>query len=57
MATGTVTAPEPKVDTKTETTETCTAEPVTLTQRIKRLLCEVFEGHEHNDYIDRARGM
>jgi hypothetical protein len=24
MATGTVTAPEPKVDTKTETTETCT---------------------------------
>jgi hypothetical protein len=55
MATGTVTAPEPKVDTKTETAETYTAQPVTLTQRIKRVLCEISEGHE--DYIERARGM
>lgn len=55
MATGAVTAAEPKVDTKTETTETCTAQPVTLKQRIKRLLCEISEGTE--DYIERARGM
>jgi hypothetical protein len=48
MATGAVTAREPKADTKTETTETCTAQPVTLKQSIKRLLCEIFEGHEEH---------
>ena len=59
MATGTVTAPEPKVDAKTETTETYTAQPVTLMQRINGLLCEIFEGHEDedHDYVARARGM
>jgi len=57
MATGTVTAREPKVDAKTETTETRTAQPVTRTQRIKRLLSEIFAGHEDNDYIAQARGM
>jgi len=55
MATGAVTAPEPRVDTKTETTETFTAQPVTLKQHIQRLLCEISERHE--DYIERARGM
>jgi len=57
MATGTVTAPEPKVDAKTETAETCTAQPVTLTQRIKRLFSDIFKGHEDNDHIAQARGM
>jgi len=57
MATGTVTAPEPKVDAKTETAETCTAQPVTLTQRVKRLFSDIFKGHEDNDHIAQARGM
>lgn len=48
MATGAAPAPasEPKAETKTETAETREAQPVTLKQRIERLLGEIFEGRE-----------
>jgi hypothetical protein len=46
MATGAVTAREPKVDAKGDTPETPEPQPVTLRQRIKRLLHEIFAGHE-----------
>lgn len=46
MATGAAPALEPKVETKPETTETPEAGPLTLKQRIKRLLHEIFEGRE-----------
>jgi|HubBroStandDraft_1064217.scaffolds.fasta_scaffold455704_2 hypothetical protein len=46
MATGAVTAREPKVDAKGDTLETPEPQPVTLRQRIKRLLHEIFAGHE-----------
>ncbi len=54
MATGAVTARDPKADattatveTKTEAAETHTA-PLTLRQRFHRLLSEIFEGrHDH----------
>ncbi len=55
MATGTVTAREPRADaktetveTKTETTETSTAQPVTLKQRIGHLLHTIFQGREEH---------
>jgi hypothetical protein len=48
MATGAVTAREPKVDTKGETPETPQPQPLTLKQRINRLLHEIFEGHEEH---------
>lgn len=48
MATGAVTAREPKTDAKSETTEASETQPVTLQQRIKRLLHEIFEGHEEH---------
>jgi hypothetical protein len=46
MATGAVTAREPKVDAKPETTETTPQQPLTLKQRFVRLLHEIFEGRE-----------
>jgi len=47
MATGAVTAREPKVDTKPEeTTETAVAQPLTLKQRFVCLLHQIFQGHE-----------
>jgi hypothetical protein len=46
MATGAVTAREPKVDAKTQTTETSEALPLTLKQRFTRLLHEIFKGRE-----------
>jgi len=46
MATGAVTAREPNVDTKPETTETAPQQPLTLKQRFVRLLHEIFEGRE-----------
>jgi len=46
MATGAAPALEPKADTKTETAETAQAQPVTLKQRIERLLHEIFAGRE-----------
>jgi hypothetical protein len=46
MATGAVTAREPKVDVKGDTPETPVPQPVTLRQRIKRLLHEIFAGRE-----------
>jgi hypothetical protein len=54
MATGAVTARDPKADattapvqTRTETVETSSA-PLTLKQRFHRLLCEIFEGREEH---------
>jgi hypothetical protein len=46
MATGVVTAREPKVDAKTETPEASEAQPLTLKQRVVRVLHEVFHGRE-----------
>jgi len=47
MATGAVTAREPKVDTKLEeTTETAAQQPLTLKQRFVRLLHDIFQGRE-----------
>jgi hypothetical protein len=46
MATGTVTAREPQTDSKTETTEACTPQPVTLKQRIVHLVHTIFERRE-----------
>jgi hypothetical protein len=54
MATGAVTARDPKADATTETVETKTeaAEapkaPLTLKQRFHRLLSEIFEGREEH---------
>lgn len=50
MAAGTGTAParEPQADVKTETAETSTAQPVTLKERIQRLLSTIFEGREEH---------
>ena len=48
MATGAVTAREPKVDVKTETTETTEAQPLTLKQRFVHLLHEIFMGREEH---------
>jgi hypothetical protein len=48
MATGAVTAREPKVDAKTETTETSEAQPLTLKQRFVHLLHEIFKGREEH---------
>jgi len=53
MATGTVTAREPQGDPKTEsekteTTESCPAQSLTLRQRIQRLLSHIFEGREEH---------
>jgi hypothetical protein len=48
MATGAVTAREPKVDAKTETPETSQAQPLTLKQRFVGLLHEIFQGHEEH---------
>jgi hypothetical protein len=45
MATGAAPAPEVKVDTKTETTQTAPAPPTTLAQRFQQLLHEIFAGH------------
>jgi hypothetical protein len=47
MATGTVTAREPKVDAKTETSASET-QPLTLKQRIVHLLHEIFQGREEH---------
>lgn len=54
MATGAVTARDPKaeaatttVETKTEAAETPTA-PLTLKQRFHRLLSDIFEGREEH---------
>jgi hypothetical protein len=47
MATGTAPALEPKAETKTETpAETCTAQPVTLKERVVGLLTKIFHGRE-----------
>ena len=46
MATGAAPALEPKVDAKTETTETGKAQSSTLKQRFISLLHEIFQGHE-----------
>ena len=47
MATGAVTAREPKVDTKPdETTETAKPQPLTRKQRFVRLLHEIFQGRD-----------
>jgi len=47
MATGTVTAREPKVDTNpAETTEIAATQPLTRKQRFIRLLHEIFQGRE-----------
>jgi len=48
MATGAVTAREPKVDVKTETTETSAAQPQTLKQRFVHLLYAIFMGREEH---------
>jgi len=48
MATGAVTAREPNVDAKTEATEPSEPQPLTLKQRITRLLCEIFKGREEH---------
>ncbi|MGO9073689.1 MAG: hypothetical protein ACLQEI_05965 [Terriglobales bacterium] len=50
MATGTVTALEPIVETNAEAPETCEAQPATLTlkDRIARLFRTIFEEHEEN---------
>jgi hypothetical protein len=47
MATGTVTAREPKGETKTEANVSET-QPLTLKQRIVRLLHEIFQGREEH---------
>lgn len=46
MATGAAPALEPKMDVKTETTETGKAQSSTLKQRFTSLLHEMFQGHE-----------
>ena len=46
MATGAAPALEPKVNAKTETTETTEGQPLTLKQRFTRLLHEIFKGRE-----------
>jgi hypothetical protein len=46
MAAGAAPALDPKGEKKTETTETCAAQPATLKQRIERLIHEIFEGRE-----------
>lgn len=46
MATGAAPALEPKRDAKNETKETVEVQPLTLKQRIERLCCEIFQGHE-----------
>jgi hypothetical protein len=46
MATGAAPALDPKAETKTETVETGDPKPLTLKQRITRLLHEIFEGRE-----------
>jgi hypothetical protein len=46
MAAGAAPAPERPVDKKTEATETCEAHPITLKQRIERLLHDIFKGRE-----------
>jgi hypothetical protein len=48
MATGAVTAREPKVDVKPEATETPQAQPQTLKQRFFHLLHEIFMGREEH---------
>jgi hypothetical protein len=48
MATGAAPAPEPRAETKTETTETSEAQPVTLRQRIVRVLHDIFQGREEH---------
>jgi hypothetical protein len=46
MATGTAPALDPKVETKNESTETQQAQPLSLKQRMGRLLTEIFQGRE-----------
>jgi hypothetical protein len=46
MAAGAAPAPEANADKKTEATEACEAHSVTLKQRVKRLLYEIFKGRE-----------
>jgi len=46
MAAGAAPAPERKMETKTEISETGTAQPATLKQRFVRLLHEIFHGRE-----------
>jgi hypothetical protein len=48
MATGAAPALEPKVDAKTETTESGKAQPLTLKQRFVHLLHEIFQGREEH---------
>ena len=48
MATGAAPGLDPKFETKTEPTETQEAQPMTLKQRVTRLLHEIFEGHEEH---------
>lgn len=48
MATGAVTAREPKAESKTETTQATEAQPLTLKQRFVRLLHEIFHGREEH---------
>jgi len=48
MATGAVTAREPKVDVKTETKAASAAQPLTLKQRFVHLLHEIFKGREEH---------
>lgn len=46
MAAGAAPAPESKADKKTETAKSCEARPVTLKQRIERVLHEIFKGRD-----------
>jgi hypothetical protein len=48
MATGAVTAREPKMDVTTETETASEAQPLTLKQRFIHLLHEIFKGHEEH---------
>jgi hypothetical protein len=48
MATGAVTAREPKVDVKTETKAASEAQPLTRKQRFVQLLHEIFKGREEH---------
>jgi hypothetical protein len=48
MATGAVTAREPKADVKTETQAASEAQPQTLKQRFIHLLRDIFMGREEH---------
>jgi hypothetical protein len=48
MATGAVTAREPKAEAKTDTTQASETQPLTLKQRFFHLLHEIFHGREEH---------